>query len=129
MTYRVIASSSFVFTMLAIVAIGLGVTARTLTPMVVILTAGAITSFLVLTNAARRKPRIGALTERAFIAFLIAVLGTVSCAIVINTDAGHPLFDAVTASLVFRIAIIAVLAVPSVWLVLWYAGRLGEGKA
>jgi hypothetical protein len=84
-------------------------------------------SFAVLGHAAVQRPRIGALTERTTIAAIIALLGTVSCLIVTNTDAGRPLFDAATASLLFRLSILGVLSVPTAWLVLWFSGRLGQG--
>jgi cytochrome c oxidase assembly factor CtaG len=97
-----------------------------LTPVAFILTGCAWLSFLVLGRAALRRPRIGALTERAFIAFVIAALGTVSCLIVMNTDNGHAFFPVEVASLLFRLAIIAVLAVPTLWLALWTTGQLGQ---
>ena len=84
-------------------------------------------SFLVLGHAAIQPPRIGALTERTTIALIIALLGTVSCVIVLNTDHGRPWFSTETSSLLFRFAILAVLAVPSAWLILWFSGRLGQG--
>lgn len=100
---------------------------RDLTALLFALTILAWISFVVLGRAARRPPRIGALTERTIIAAVIAALGTVSCLIVVNTDAGRPLFDANTASLLFRFVILAVLTVPTVWLALWLTGRLGPG--
>ena len=101
--------------------------AAALTPLAIALTIAAWCSLVVLTHAALQKPRIGALSERAFIAFIIAVLGTVACTLAINTDAGRPWFGAEAASMLFRLSIIAVLAVPSIWLALWVTGRLGQG--
>lgn len=98
---------------------------RDLTGIVFILTFLSWVSFVVLGRAAYQRPRIGALTERTFIALVIAVLGTFSCVLALNTDAGRPLLDAATASLIFRLVIIAVLAVPAIWLALWFLGRLG----
>jgi hypothetical protein len=105
----------------------LRVTPGDLTWLLVVLTLSSWASFVVLGHAALEPPRIGALSERAFIAFIIAVLGSVSCVIVANTDAGQPWFDTQVASLLFRLTILAVLAVPTVWLILWYSGRLGQG--
>lgn len=127
MTIRSTAIAALLFTLGAVVVIVLNVSARSLTPLALLLTFGAWWSFAVLGRAALQRPRIGALTERAFIAFIIAVLGSVACAIAVNTDSGRPWFDAATASLLFRLAIIAVLAVPTLWLVLWLTGRLGQG--
>lgn len=110
---------------LAVVAVIAGVPAASLTPLLFVLTALAWVSFLALAQAAWIRPRIGALTERAVIALIIALLGSVSSLIVANNDHGHPLFDAATASLLFRMSILAVLFVPAVWLALWIAGRLG----
>lgn len=106
----------------------LRVEARDLTPLVFALTACAWASFVVLGRAALVPPRIGALTERAFIALIIAALGSVSLVIAANTDGGRPWFDAATASLLFRLSILGVLAVPAAWLALWLTGRLGQGE-
>lgn len=103
-------------------------TAASLTPLVFLLTGGAWASFIVLGRAASHRPRIGALTERAFIAFVIAALGTIACVIVLNTDSGRPYFDSDTASFVFRAAMLVVLSIPSAWLLLWLTGRLGQGE-
>lgn len=97
-----------------------------LTPLLFALTILSWVSFAVLGRAALQRPRIGALSERTLIAAIIAMLGTVACLIVANTDAGRPLFDAATSSLLFRLSILAVLAVPAAWLGLWLTGRLGS---
>lgn len=119
---------------MALTAIGVAVAfvyvlridAAELKPLLIALTGLAWLSFAVLGRAAARPPRIGALTERTFIAFTIAMLGSMSVLITTNTDLGRPWFDVPTASLIFRMSIIAVLAIPSGWLVLWFLGRLGE---
>lgn len=98
---------------------------RDLTWLVFVLTAAAWASVAVLGYYAGKNPPIGSLTERAFVSLTIALLGTVACILVLNTDRGHPILDAQQASLLFRLAILAVLSVPSVWLVLWLTGRLG----
>jgi len=126
MSLRSVLAYVLAFTLLAVVVFAAGVAPTALTPIAFILTGGAWLSFVVLGRAAMRKPRIGALTERAFIAFVIAALGSVSCAIVLNTDSGHAYFPTEVASLLFRLAIIAVLAVPTLWLVLWMTGQLGQ---
>lgn len=102
--------------------------AAALTPLVYVLTVTSWISAGVLGRAAWIKPRIGALTERTFIAVIIAVLGTVSAVLVYNTDHGRILFAIEVSALVFRLAILAILAVPSIWLIVWIRGGLGEGK-
>lgn len=129
MTLRTVLVALLAFTGAVAVVFLAGIAPRSLTPVAVLLTAAAWVSCALLTRAALRKPRIGALTERAFIALVIAILGTVSCLIALNTDSGRPLFDANTASLVFRLAIIAVLGVPTLWLYLLFTDRLGQGDA
>lgn len=100
-------------------------TAATLTPLLWALTILAWCSFVVLGRAAVQRPRIGALTERTVIAFIIAVLGTVSSLLRSNTDSGFALFPAQVAALIFAVTILVVLSVPTAWLVLWFTNRLG----
>jgi hypothetical protein len=96
-----------------------------LTGLVVAMTGGAFASVAVLGYYATRRPPIGALTERAFVGFVIALLGLVACILTYNTDTGRSLFPPEVASMMFRLAVLAVLAVPNVWLVLWLLNRLG----
>lgn len=96
-----------------------------LTWLVFALTVTAWVSAAVLGRAALRPPHIGALTERAVIAVVIALLGTISCIIVLNTDLGRPWFPVAISSALFRLSVLGVLAVPLTWLILWYLGRLG----
>ena len=103
-------------------------TAATLTPILFLLTVGAWSSFFVLGRAALRPPRIGALTERAFIALVIAVLGTVSSALRYNTDSGFTIVPQPVAALIFACTMLVVLAIPTVWLALWLLGRLGSNE-
>ena len=117
-------------TVVLIVAV-LGLSARLdpaeLNPIVYTLTGFSYVCFIALIGPTLIRPRIGALSERTFIGFVISFLGTVSSIIVYNTDHERILFDAQTAALLFREAIIAVLLVPTVWLVLFVTGRLGQG--
>ena len=96
-----------------------------LTPFLVFLTAMAWVCFGVLMWAAFGGRRIGALTERTFVAFLLAVLGSVGCLIVLNNDRGLPFFTAEMASFLFRYTLLALLCVPTIWLVLAATNRLG----
>ena len=102
--------------------------AAALTPVVWVLTTFAVASFLVLANAAHRRPRIGALTERAFIAGVLAFLGIVASILRHNTDTGFSIMPQPIAALLFAVTMLVVLAIPTAWLVLWLLGRLGEAK-
>ena len=79
-------------------------------------------STAILVRHARRRPRIGALGERALLAVLISVVGTLSVLVlmVANTEIAEP------TRVALRLALLALLAVPSYWTFLYYAGRLGE---
>lgn len=101
------------------------ITAATLTPILWILTGIALLSFVVLGRAARRPPRIGSLTERTMIAFVIFVLGGVSSVLRYNTDTGFSLFPQQVAALTFAITILVILLIHAAWLVRWYQGKLG----
>lgn len=101
-------------------------TAAALTPLLWLLTTFAWASFLVLSWAAFRGARIGALTERTFIAFVLACLGTVSSLLRYNTDSGFALFPQPVAALIFAVTMLVVLLIPTVWLVAWFTGNLGE---
>lgn len=102
--------------------------AAILTPFLIAFSGLAWLSFIVLARAAIRKPRIGALTERAVLAFLLAVLGTVSSFLAANRDTGHALFTTIVAGWIFGVTVIVVVAVPTFWLLLWALGRLGEAE-
>lgn len=100
--------------------------AAALTPVLWLLTGFAWLSFLVLSRAAFHGVRIGALTERAFIAFVLAMLGTVGSVLRYNTDSGFSLMPMQAATVVFAVTILFVLLIPTAWLVMWLLGRLGE---
>lgn len=78
-----------------------------------------------LVGAARRKPRIGALTERAFLAVKDAVFGIVCVALVWNTDTSQALLPLEVARLLFRGLLFVNLMIPPFWLALWFTNRLG----
>jgi hypothetical protein len=83
-------------------------------------------STAILVWAARKPPRIGALTERAVIAVIIALFLTAIAVIVWNTDSESALFAADVARVVFRVCVLLLGLVPVSWCVLWVSGRLGE---
>lgn len=86
----------------------------------------AWTSTAVLIWAARRKPRIGALMERAVIAFVIAVFLSAIAVIIWNTESERVLFPTEVARVIFRIAVLGLGLVPVAWVILWWTGRLGR---
>lgn len=86
-------------------------------------------SFLVLAHAARGPRRIGALTERAVIAFAIAIMVTTGALLTYNRSADSPVLTVDAARILFSLSLIVIGAVPVGWTVLWLTGRLGDGKA
>lgn len=97
-----------------------------LNPLVYGLTIGSYLFLILIIRPTLRRPRIGALSERTFIGAVIAFLGTVASIIVYNTDHDRILFDQQTAALLFRESIVAVLMVPTIWIILFFAGKLGQ---
>lgn len=95
---------------------------------VAILTVVAWLSAYVLVRAAMPRPRIGALTERAAIAVLIAVFGTVSTFLVFNTESGRAILPSEAARVLFRLCLLFLLGVPAYWTWLYRSGRLGGGQ-
>lgn len=101
------------------------ITAATLTPILWILTGIAFLSFVVLGRAALRPPRIGSLTERTLIAFVIFALGLVGSVLRYNTDTGFSLMPQQVAALIFALTVLVILLIPPAWLFRWYQGKLG----
>ena len=91
---------------------------------IVLLTVIAIASAVVLVRAAVAKPRIGALTERAGIAVVIALFGIVYSAVAVNTEMGHAMFASEAARLGVRATVIVLLGIPAWWTFLYLTGRL-----
>lgn len=116
-----------VFLVVAILIVAARLEPAHLNPLIYLLTGGAWLFVAVVIRPTLRRPRIGALSERTFVGVIIALLGTISSVIVYNTDHDRVLFDQQTAALLFREAIIAVLLIPTIWIVLYLAGRLGSG--
>lgn len=97
-----------------------------LAALVIVLVPFSWLSAVILWRAARRPPRIGALTERAAIAVAIAVMVTAGGLITLNRSSEHAFFGVDAARVIFSLAIIVVGAVPVAWTALWFFGRLGE---
>lgn len=76
-----------------------------------------------LTRLGRRNPRIRALTERAVLATLIAIVTTAYAGVVANTSAGYPLMDLETARNLVRVAVFALGLYPVWWVWSYYKGR------
>lgn len=92
---------------------------------IVCLTVVAIISAAVLIHAAAIRPPIGALTERAAMAVLIAVFGMFYSVVVINTEIGMALFSLETGRLIGRLVVVALLLLPAYWTALYLTGNLG----
>ena len=93
-----------------------------------ILGAAAIawTSVVILGLAARRQPRIGALTERTVIGAGAALFVTLKGLIAVHADQGFPFFDAAISETILRVAVLFLGALPAYWLILYLRGELGE---
>lgn len=94
--------------------------------LILLLTAFAVASAFVLVRAAFVKPRIGALAERAAVGVLIAFFGCVYSVVAIDTEAGRAVFSTEVARVVVRLAVVALLALPTLWSFLYLTGRLGS---
>lgn len=99
---------------------------RILPVAVVALAAIAVISAFLLVRAALERPYIGALVERAVIAVVIAAFGVVSAFLILNSETGRMLVPAQIASIIFRLTLLVLLAVPSYWTWLYWTGRLGS---
>jgi hypothetical protein len=88
----------------------------------------AVLSTVVLWYAAHARPRVGALTERAFIGLDICVMLGSGSLLTVNRLMGHPLFPTAVATAVFSLSLIVLGAVPINWVRLWHRGELGERK-
>jgi len=115
-----------VFFIVAVLLVSARLEPAALNPLVYGLTVGAWLFLGLVIRPTLKRPRIGALSERTFVGFVIALLGTISSVIVYNVDHDRILFDAQTSALLFREAIIAILLIPSIWIVLFLAGKLGQ---
>jgi hypothetical protein len=99
--------------------------------LVIALTCFAIASWgstFLLARAAYWHPRIGALTERAIIAFVLSVFGSASVVLVWNTESGQALFPVEIARTISRLDLFVLLLIPIAWLVLYATNRLGGGQ-
>lgn len=101
---------------------------RILPVAVVLMTALAVISAAILLRAALNRPFIGALLERAGIGGIIAAFGVTSTVLILNTETGWTLIDRETASILFRVSLLALLAIPTFWDYLYYSGRLGGAE-
>lgn len=82
-------------------------------------------SAAILIIAARRRPNIGALTERAVVAVGIASFGTIYSVVVVNSEVVR-LFDLGVAVVVVRLAVVGLLCLPAFWSFAYITGRLGD---
>jgi hypothetical protein len=79
----------------------------------------------ILVRAARIRPHIAVLTERAIVAVGIAVFGTIYAIVVINAEMG--LWLDIDASVVaVRLGVVVLLSLPAYWSWAYATGRLGR---
>ncbi len=98
-----------------------------LAALVIILVPFSWLSTFILWRAARPRPRIGALTERAVIAFAIAIMVTAGGLLTLNRTADYPFFGVEVARVIFSLSVVTIGMVPVSWTLMWFFGRLGEG--
>lgn len=98
---------------------------RILIAVLVLLALTSWFSTTLLLRAAWKRPRIGALTERAAIAVVLAIFGSVCVVLVLNTEAGGALIQLEAARFLFRVCLVILLLIPAYWLVLYLTNRLG----
>ena len=96
--------------------------------LILLLTLFAVGSAVVLVRAAFVKPRIGALAERAAVGVLIAFFGCVYSVVALDTEAGRVVLSTEIARTITRLAVVALLALPSLWSLLYLTGRLGSAS-
>ena len=101
---------------------------RVLSGLILILAAFGWISAAVLVNAARKRPRIGVLTERAALGVLVAVFVTLYGLAAFNSDAGFPLIGPETVRTVIRLLVVGLGLVPVYWVALYLTGRLGSDE-
>lgn len=94
--------------------------------LLIALGAGCVFSAVVLVAAAIRRPWIGALIERAVIAVLIAFFALVYSLVAYDTELGRQIFSTEEARFLVRGAAVLLFAVPTVWVMLYLTGRLGD---
>ena len=91
-----------------------------------VLTVISCMSAFLLVVAASKKPHIGALTERAIIGVFLAFFGVLYTLVAADTEFGRVILSTDEARFVSRAAVVMVLSIPTVWMVLYVSGRLGD---
>jgi hypothetical protein len=91
-----------------------------LVPLLLILPLVDWTATVILVTLARRKPRIGVLTERAFAAAIVSIVTTVYAVVVLNTESGMDFLSHDTQVIVIRLAIVLLGLAPLAWLALYW---------
>ena len=87
----------------------------------------SIISTVLLVGEANKRPRIGALVERAIIGVAIAVMVVSGSLLTINRINGYSLFPIEVARILFLGSLIMLEFVPVLWLFLLFTRRLGDG--
>lgn len=84
---------------------------------------------ITLLRLSRQRPYIRALSERAGLATIIAIVTTVYVAVAINSHLDFALFDAEAARVVVRSAIFVIGLYPLYWVWAYYTGRFRDRLA
>ena len=92
--------------------------------LIAVLTVVAVVSAAVLVHAAYIKPRIGALTERAIGAVVIAVFGFVYSIVAFNNQLALDWWTTEVSVFIVRCGVVTVLLIPAWWTFLYLSGRL-----
>jgi hypothetical protein len=79
----------------------------------------------ILVTRAIRRPRIGALTERAFLSVLLALFGSVCVVLLYNRETGYSIIPIDVARGAFSGLLFLLLLVSPAWLLLLATDRLG----
>ena len=93
----------------------------------IVLLVPCLLSVTLLVQEANKKPRIGALTERAVIGVDIAVMVVSGVLITLNRITGYAFFAVDVARMAFLGSLVLLEFVPVFWLYLLATRRLGDG--
>ena len=91
---------------------------------IIALTIVAVMSAAILVRAAILRPHVGALTERAILAVVLAVFGVIYSTIALTTEFGWALFSQADGRAAVRMGVVALLSIPGFWTFLYLTGRL-----
>jgi hypothetical protein len=98
---------------------------RILSVLILILAGFGWASTMILVNAARKRPRIGILTERAAIGVFLSLFVSIYALAALNSDTGFSWLDSQTVKTVVRVLVVILCFIPVYWVFLYLTDRLG----